>query len=38
MLFIKKFELFFAFVLRLLLQTPVCAKLSFVARLLTLAF
>jgi len=36
--FTKKLELFFALVLRLLLQTPICAKLPFVAKLLTLAF
>jgi len=38
MLFTKKFELFPAPVLQLLLQAPVCAKLSFIAKLLTLTF
>ena len=36
MFFTKKFELFLASMLRLVLQTPIYVKRSFVARLLTL--
>ena len=38
MLFIKKFKLFFVFVLQFLLRTFIYNKFSFVVKLLTLIF